>query len=72
MLGNLDRIACPYCDLSIVLGVDGFCCQPMSDIAAVLLDGMESRVSGAKGAEESTEPRATEMDIFLNGGDLVQ
>jgi hypothetical protein len=70
MLGNLDRIACPYCGCNVVLGVDSFCCEAMTDVAAVLLAGMESTGSNAKDREDPPEAEGSKAASAGNTGDL--
>jgi hypothetical protein len=41
-LGNIDSIVCPYCGSSVVIGVEGFCCKPMGDVATALLERTEA------------------------------
>jgi hypothetical protein len=71
-LGNRDTIACPYCGLTVVLGVEGLCCGAMNDIASELLERMESSGSDAKNAAESSETGGTGSAAHRNKDNPIQ
>src|SRR5450631_2032950 len=65
-LGNLDSIACPFCGSNVVLGVERLCCKPMFDVAAILLDRMETVEFEPKDAEEHSSAVAAAATIQPN------
>jgi hypothetical protein len=54
-MGNLDSIVCPYCGSNVLLGIEEFCCGPMIEATAILLDRMEAVGFDANDAEEASE-----------------
>jgi len=70
--GNRDTIACPYCGLTVVLGVERLCCGPMNDVTAKLLESMESTGSDGKDAEESSEIAGANAAALRNSDNFIQ